>query len=81
MATGVSGSTWEAAADHAGPGYSSLWEDVNVPSLDGGARTALAPTPRQKAATFRNVQVSHVYLFGILEINAIDWLPNRKKYF
>ena len=81
MATGVSGSTWTAAADHAGLGYSSFCEDVNVPGLDGGARTALAPTPRQKAATFRNVQVSHVHLFGILEINALDWPPNRKKLF
>ena len=57
MATGVSGSAGTAAAQHVGLGHSSGGGGVNVPHLDQGAGTALASDPREKVATFSNVQV------------------------
>ena len=57
MASGVVGGSGAVAAQHAGPGHSSGGGHVNVPRLDDRATTALAWQPRQKSATFGNVQV------------------------
>ena len=42
MANGVTGGPGAVAAQHAGPGYSSLGGGVTVPHLDLEAGTALA---------------------------------------
>ena len=53
------------AAQHVGLGLRSRGGDVNVPPLDRGAVTAPALIPRQKAATFSNVQVG-IYMSQML---------------
>ena len=53
----MSGSAGTAAAQHVGLGQSSGGGGVNVPHLGQGAGTALASDPREKVATFSNVQV------------------------